>query len=106
MDEIPVWFDMVGNFTVSQKGEKTVQIRSTDNKKTRLTVVLICVTASQPIYMKNGTCELWMAASGAGQTAKDDDDIDNEIIDINDDNLEDGINDEDVSGDNLEDDKL
>ncbi|CAB4436950.1 unnamed protein product [Rhizophagus irregularis] len=89
--------------------------------------------------MKNGTCELWMAASGAGQTAKgnlrhaklsnvcgwvkhswdrisneiiidsfktcgisnaldDDDDIDNEIIDINDDNLEDGINDEDVSG--------
>lgn len=42
MDEIPVWFDMVGNFTVSQKGEKTVQIRSTDNKKTRLTVVLMC----------------------------------------------------------------
>ncbi|UZO07553.1 uncharacterized protein OCT59_027836 [Rhizophagus irregularis] len=43
---------------------------------------------------------------GISNALDDDDDIDNEIIDINDDNLEDGINDEDVSGDNLEDDKL
>ncbi|GBC15586.2 pogo transposable element with KRAB domain [Rhizophagus irregularis DAOM 181602=DAOM 197198] len=97
MDEIPVWFDMVGNFTVSQKGEKTVQIRSTDNKKTRLTVVLMCHSLTDGSFLRS------VSLKG---TKDDDDDIDNEIIDINDDNLEDGINDEDVSGDNLEDDKL
>jgi hypothetical protein len=44
MDETPVWFDMAGNFTVSQKREKTIQIRSTGNDKNRFTVVLTCVT--------------------------------------------------------------
>jgi len=34
MDETLVWFDMVGNFTVNPKGEKTVQIRSIGNDKT------------------------------------------------------------------------
>jgi hypothetical protein len=33
MDETPVWFDMAGNFTIDQKGEKTVQICSTGNDK-------------------------------------------------------------------------
>ncbi|UZO07554.1 uncharacterized protein OCT59_027837 [Rhizophagus irregularis] len=53
MDEIPVWFDMVGNFTVSQKGEKTVQIRSTDNKKTRLTVVLMCHSLTDGSFLRS-----------------------------------------------------
>ncbi|GBC03384.1 hypothetical protein RclHR1_00510015 [Rhizophagus clarus] len=51
---------------------------------------------------------LWMAAGSAGQTNKDEvEDFDNEIIDISNDDLEDGINDNlehDVSDDNLEDD--
>src|ERR1043165_7924279 len=40
MDETPVWFDMAGNFTINPKGEKTVYIRSTGNKKNRFTIVL------------------------------------------------------------------
>ena len=42
MDETPVWFDMASNFTVNQKGEKTVHIRGTGNEKNRFTVVLTC----------------------------------------------------------------
>ncbi len=42
MDETPVWFDMAGNFTVNQIGEKTVHIRGTGNEKNRFTVVLTC----------------------------------------------------------------
>ena len=42
MDETPVWFDMAGNFTVNQTGEKTVHIRGTGNDKNRFTVVLTC----------------------------------------------------------------
>ena len=42
MDETPVWFDMAGNFTIDQKGKKTIQIRSTGNEKNRFTVVLTC----------------------------------------------------------------
>ncbi|CAG8560625.1 15128_t:CDS:2 [Gigaspora rosea] len=33
MDEIPVWFNIAGNFTVNPKGEKTVHIRAMDNDK-------------------------------------------------------------------------
>ncbi|GBC39391.2 pogo transposable element with KRAB domain [Rhizophagus irregularis DAOM 181602=DAOM 197198] len=33
MDETPVYFDMAGNFTVNQTGEKTVHIRGTDGTK-------------------------------------------------------------------------
>lgn len=33
MDETPVWFDMVGNFTIDQTGEKTIYIRGTGNGK-------------------------------------------------------------------------
>lgn len=40
MDETPIWFDMAGNFTINQKGEKTVHIRATGNEKNRFTVVL------------------------------------------------------------------
>jgi len=42
MDETPVWFDMAGNFTIGQKGEKTIHIRATGNEKNRFTVVLTC----------------------------------------------------------------
>ncbi len=42
MDETPVWFDMAGNFTIDQKGGKTVHIRATGNEKNRFTVVLTC----------------------------------------------------------------
>jgi hypothetical protein len=33
MDETPVWFDMAGNFTIDQIGEKTIHIRGTGNEK-------------------------------------------------------------------------
>ena len=42
MDETPVWFDMAGNFTIDQTGEKTIQICGTGNEKNRFTVVLTC----------------------------------------------------------------
>ena len=42
MDETSVWFDMAGNFTVNQTGEKTIHIRGTGNDKNRFTVVLTC----------------------------------------------------------------
>jgi hypothetical protein len=42
MDEMPVWFDMAGNFTVNQRGEKTVHVRETKNEKNQFTVVLTC----------------------------------------------------------------
>lgn len=42
MDETPVWFDMAGNFTVDQIGEKTIHICGTGNEKNRFTVVLTC----------------------------------------------------------------
>lgn len=50
MDETPVWFDMAGNFTVEQKGAKTVQIRSTGNEKNRFTVVLTCAAGKYFIW--------------------------------------------------------
>ncbi|EXX75300.1 hypothetical protein RirG_042970 [Rhizophagus irregularis DAOM 197198w] len=40
MDETPVWFDMTGNFTIDNRGEKTIHIRGTGNEKNRFTVVL------------------------------------------------------------------
>jgi transposase len=42
IDETPVWFDMAGNMTVNNKGDKTVHIRTTGNDKNRFTVVLTC----------------------------------------------------------------
>ena len=42
MDETPVWFDMAGNITINNKGDKTVHIRTTGNDKNRFTVVLTC----------------------------------------------------------------
>jgi hypothetical protein len=33
MDETPVWFDIAGNFTIDNKGEKTIHIRGTGNEK-------------------------------------------------------------------------
>ncbi|CAG8692848.1 12627_t:CDS:2 [Cetraspora pellucida] len=43
MDEIPVWFDIVGNLTVNPRGIKTVHVRSTENDKNRFTMVLTCL---------------------------------------------------------------
>ncbi|PKY31847.1 hypothetical protein RhiirB3_449660 [Rhizophagus irregularis] len=34
MDETPIWFDMTGNFTIDNRGEKTIHIRETGNEKT------------------------------------------------------------------------
>ncbi|GBC16278.1 pogo transposable element with KRAB domain [Rhizophagus irregularis DAOM 181602=DAOM 197198] len=42
MDETPVWFNMAGNMTINNKGDKTVHIRTTGNDKNRFTVVLTC----------------------------------------------------------------
>ena len=42
MNEIPVWFDMAGNFMINQKDEKIVYIRSTGNEKNRFTIILTC----------------------------------------------------------------
>ena len=36
MDEIPVWFDIAGNFTINEIGDKTVHIRGTSNEKIAL----------------------------------------------------------------------
>ena len=52
MDETPVWFDMAGNFTIDQIGEKTVHIRSTGNEKNRFMVVLTCA-AGWIYYLKS-----------------------------------------------------
>ncbi|GES98533.1 pogo transposable element with KRAB domain [Rhizophagus clarus] len=42
MDETPIWFDIAGNMTINNKGDKTVHIRITGNDKNRFTVVLTC----------------------------------------------------------------
>ena len=42
MDETPLTFDMPPNRTINNTGEKTVKIRTTGNKKNRVTVVLAC----------------------------------------------------------------
>ena len=49
MNEMPVWFDMAGNFSIHPKGEKTVHICGTGNENNRFTVVLTCV-AGKVIY--------------------------------------------------------
>ncbi|GES91510.1 pogo transposable element with KRAB domain [Rhizophagus clarus] len=33
MDETPIWFDMAGNMTINNKGDKTVHIHTTDGSK-------------------------------------------------------------------------
>jgi hypothetical protein len=53
MDETPVWFDMAGNFTINQKGEKTIHIRSTGNEKNRFTVVLTCAAGMNHCLLRN-----------------------------------------------------
>jgi hypothetical protein len=50
MDETPVWFDIAGNFTIDQIGEKTIHIRGTGNEKNRFTVVLICAAGRNHFY--------------------------------------------------------
>jgi hypothetical protein len=52
MDETSVWFDMAGNFTVNQTGEKTVHIRGTGNDKNRFTVVLTCAAGKSYFIYK------------------------------------------------------
>ncbi|GBC46370.2 pogo transposable element with KRAB domain [Rhizophagus irregularis DAOM 181602=DAOM 197198] len=42
MNETSVWFDIAGNITVNNKGDKTVHIRTTGNDKNHFTVVLTC----------------------------------------------------------------
>jgi len=40
MDETAVWFDMVAESTVNQKGAKTIAMKTTGHEKSRLTVIL------------------------------------------------------------------
>ena len=44
MDEVPMSFDMPGNFTVDQKGAEDIRITTTGSEKCNFTVIL-CVTA-------------------------------------------------------------
>jgi hypothetical protein len=57
MDETPVWFDMAGNFTIDQTGEKTVHIRGTGNDKNRFTVVLTCAAGRNHFIILNNFCK-------------------------------------------------
>src|SRR6266542_3292707 len=43
MDETPMWFDLLSNTTINQKGVKTVNIRTTGHERTSFTVVLGCM---------------------------------------------------------------
>lgn len=43
IDETPVWFDMPTSKTVTNRGERSVLIKTTGHKKTRFTVVLSCM---------------------------------------------------------------
>lgn len=43
MDETPVQFDMLSNYTVDLRGTKTVTVKSTGHEKSRFTVVLSCL---------------------------------------------------------------
>ena len=51
MDETPVWFDMAGNMTVNNKGDKTIHIRTTGNDKNHFTVVLTCSAGINFIFL-------------------------------------------------------
>ncbi|GBB89805.1 hypothetical protein RclHR1_16600001 [Rhizophagus clarus] len=57
MDKTHVWFDMAGNFTIDQTGERTIHICGTRNEKNRFTVVLTCAadgTKFPPICIFKG----------------------------------------------------
>ena len=43
MDETPMSFDLPGNRTVNQKGEKNILVKTTGHEKTNFTVVLSCL---------------------------------------------------------------
>ena len=53
MDETPVYFDIVENFTIDVKGDKTVYIRGTGNEKNWFTVVLTCAAGQFDIVFFN-----------------------------------------------------
>ncbi|GES82153.1 pogo transposable element with KRAB domain [Rhizophagus clarus] len=48
-DKTPVWFDMAGNMTINNKGDKTVHIRTIGNDKNYFTIVLTYDTKYPPI---------------------------------------------------------
>ncbi|GBB92349.1 hypothetical protein RclHR1_00020052 [Rhizophagus clarus] len=130
MDETPVWFDMAGDETNKRTGAGAPKLMVYDSFRGHLKksvkekfrdygfdlgvipggLTSLCqpldVAINKPFKANlRKEWHLWMAAGGAGQTNKED--FDNEIIDISDDDLEDGINDDlenDGSDDNLEDD--
>jgi len=57
MDETPIFFDMIGNLTIEERGAKTVQIRTTGNEKNRFTCVLTVLadgTKLPPIVIFKG----------------------------------------------------
>src|SRR6266498_1986850 len=76
MDETPVFFDMVRNLTIEERGAKTVQIRTTGNEKNRFTCVLTVLadgTKLPPIVIclnkpfKDRLREKWNAWMSSGQ---------------------------------------
>ncbi|CAG8665104.1 5844_t:CDS:2, partial [Scutellospora calospora] len=69
MDETPVWFDMVGNFTIDQKDEKTIYISIIPSGLTSICQPLDI--AINKLFKDNLRKEwyLWMAKGGARKTA-------------------------------------
>jgi hypothetical protein len=49
--ETSVWFNMVDNLTINNKGNKPVHIRTTGNDKNQFTVVLTCSAGKKPLFI-------------------------------------------------------
>ncbi|GBB90312.1 hypothetical protein RclHR1_17210001 [Rhizophagus clarus] len=79
MDETPIWFDMAGNMTINNKGDKTVYICTTGKQLPREEVIpkgVICcicqpldVSINKPFkdIMRKEWHE-WICQGGAGET--------------------------------------
>ena len=54
MNETPMFFDIIGNRTVNQKGEKTVLVKTTGHEKQHFTVVLACMADGTKLLPMHG----------------------------------------------------
>ncbi|PKB99106.1 hypothetical protein RhiirA5_430277 [Rhizophagus irregularis] len=64
LEKFNKFFDIVGNFTINPKGEKTVHIRAMGNEKNWFTIVLTCAAVSshaQVIILNDRECECIMS---------------------------------------------
>lgn len=49
---MPVYLDMPSLYTVSEKGARQLLLRTTDNEKMRITVMLVCTADKKlPLYV-------------------------------------------------------